>query len=129
MQFLDIDTVIDLHKRLINQFGGIHGIRDKNLLESALVYPHMLHTLGLEHNSYTLAAAYFYHIIQNHPFIDGNKRIGTLAMMTFLKMNDHHLLIPHAKLYELAMSIASSKLHEKDVAKILATYASVRGQS
>lgn len=125
MQFLNIDTVIDLHKLLIDQFGGIHGIRDKNLLESALAYPKMLNTLTLEQNSYTLAAAYFYHIIQNHPFIDGNKRIGTLGMMTFLKMNDHQILIPHAKLYELAILIASSKLHEKDIPSELEKYASV----
>ena len=49
-----------------------------------MAYPHMLHTLGLEKNGFLLAAAYFYHIIQNHPFIDGNKRIGTLASPPFL---------------------------------------------
>ncbi|MCC7415009.1 MAG: type II toxin-antitoxin system death-on-curing family toxin [Epsilonproteobacteria bacterium] len=124
MQFLDIDTAIELHKLLVDQFGGMHGIRDKNLLESALSYPQMLHTLTLEQNGYVLAAAYFYHIIQNHPFIDGNKRIGALAMMTFLKMNGYPILIPHAKLYELAISIASSKLHEKEIAYELEKYAS-----
>jgi death-on-curing protein len=116
MQFLTINKIIELHKRLIDRFGGMHGIRDDNLLDSAVTYPRMLYTLGNEKNIYLLAAAYAYHLIKNHPFIDGNKRIGTLAMITFLAMNDHDISIPNARLYELAMLTATSQITERELA-------------
>lgn len=122
MQFLSFDTVVDLHTMLTDQFGGLHGLRDENLLESAIIYPQMLHTLGLEQNVSILAAAYCYHLIQNHPFIEGNKRIGTLAMMTFLRINGHIVSIPKTKLYELAISVATSQLREHDIAHELEKY-------
>jgi len=122
MQFLTLDTVIELHKMLINQFGGLHGVRDEKLLDSAITYPQMLHILGLEQNICILAAAYSYHLIQNHPFIDGNKRVGTLVMITFLRINGHHIQVPSSKLYELAMLVATSHLHEQDIAHELERY-------
>jgi death-on-curing protein len=81
MQFLTTALIIEIHTELINEFGGIHGVRDENLLDSAVAYPEMLYTIGQEKNIYLLAAAYCYHLINNHPFIDGNKRIGTVAMV------------------------------------------------
>ena len=116
MKFLTIMKVIELHKRVIDRFGGIQGIRDENLLDSAVTYPQMLYALGNERNIYLIAAAYFYHLIQNHPFIDGNKRIGTLAMLTFLAINDRDIPIPNARLYELAMLTATSKITELELA-------------
>lgn len=122
MQFLSVDLVIDLHRMLINQFGGMYGIRDKHLLESAMAYPQMLYTIGMEQDIYVLAAGYCYHIINNHPFIDGNKRIGTLAMLTFLKINKQDIYIPKSKLYDLAMMVATSKINEKKIAVTLKKY-------
>jgi death-on-curing protein len=121
-QFLSIDLVIDLHKMLIRQFGGLHGIRDKKLLESAMAYPQLLHTIGMEQDIYLLAAAYLYHLINNHAFIDENKRIGTLAALTFLKINGKRLYIPKSELYELAIKTATSKIDEKEIAKVLKKY-------
>ena len=115
--------VIELHKRVINRFGGIHGIRDENLLDSAVAYPRMLYKLGNEKNIYLLAASYSYHLTKNHAFIDGNKRIGTLAMTTFLAMNDHDISIPNARLYELAMLTATSQITEQELANELEQYA------
>jgi len=121
--FLEIDDVIKLHKALIVKFGGLAGLRDRNLLESALVYPQLLFSMKKEQDIYILGGAYCYHLIANHPFVDGNKRIGVLAMLTFFKMNGFDLHIENDKLYDFAMDIAMSKIAEDRVAQILKTIA------
>lgn len=119
MQFLSLLEVIDLQKRLIDRFGGLHGIRDKGLLESALAYPKLCYSIQMERNLYNLAASYAYHLIHNHAFLDGNKRIGILAMLTFLKMNNKQVFIDHDELYKLGINVATSKITEKEIARIL----------
>ena len=116
MNFLDVDVIIDLHEKLIDQFGGRSGIRDQGLLDSALSYPQLLYAIGMERDKYVLAAAYGYHLIKNHPFVDGNKRIGTLAMLTFLRINGISILIGPETLYDLAVRIALSRIDEQVVA-------------
>ncbi len=116
MQFLEIALILDLHEELIDQFGGSFGCRDRGLLESALAYPQLLHAIGMERDKYVLAAAYGYHLINNHPFIDGNKRIGALAMLTFLRINGVLIRIGHEKLYDLAMRMARSEIDEHSIA-------------
>lgn len=88
MRYLTIEQVMDLHRLVIAQSGGSGGIRDMNLLESALAQPTM--TFGGADLYPTLAAkagALAHSLIQNHPFIDGNKRIGHAAMEVFLVIN------------------------------------------
>ena len=119
IHFLEIDDVIMLHKSLIMKFGGLAGLRDRNLLESALAYPQLLFSMTMEQDIYVLAGAYCYHLIGNHPFIDGNKRIGVLAMLTFFKINNVDVHIEKDKLYDLAMNIAMSKISEDVIPKIL----------
>ena len=121
MYFLKIDDVIMLHKGLIIKFGGLAGLRDRNLLDSALAYPQILSSMTMEQDMYILGGAYCYHLIANHAFIDGNKRIGVLAMLTFFKMNNFNIHIQKDKLYDFAMDIAMSKISEDMVAKILKT--------
>lgn len=101
---------------------GLHGIRDEGLLESALAYPKLLYAIQMERDIYLLAASYALHVINNHAFIDGNKRIGVLAMLIFLKLNDIQIQIPNNALYTLAMKIAQSKITEKEIANILRHY-------
>lgn len=119
MQFLSISLIVSLHNDLIAQFGGSLGVRDKNLLESALAQPKLLYAIGIENDLFMLAAYYCFHLINNHPFVDGNKRIGTLAMLIFLKINGESCNLSKEKLYNLAMSVATSKIEIKDIAKIL----------
>ncbi len=119
MQFLSIALIIDQHKKLIAQFGGLHGIRDKGLLESALAYPQLLYDIGMERDIYILAAAYFYHIIKNHPFIDGNKRTGTLALLIFLRTNEISIKVDKNTLYDLAIKTAQSKIDEQGIVATL----------
>lgn len=124
MQFLPTTIVIALHKTLIEQFGGLPGIRDNGLLESALAHPQLLYSIGAERDAFVLAASYCYHLIHNHPFLDGNKRIGVLVMLTFLKMNDI-VIQPHKdELYSLAMKITTEKISEEEIAAILKSYVS-----
>ena len=119
IQFLSLELVIDLYEMLIDTFGGLRCIRDKNLLESALAYPQLQHSIGMEHDIYILAASYAYHLIKNHPFLDGNKRIGILAMLTFLRINGEQFFCSQNDLYNLAMHIATSQVDEHEIATIL----------
>jgi len=86
--FLTLDHVLRLHARQIERFGGSKGIRDIELIESAVAQPRQC--LGGEYLHKTLAemaAAYLFHLTKNHGFVDGNKRIGAAAALTFLEMN------------------------------------------
>jgi death-on-curing protein len=87
--FLTLAEVLEIHRDQINRYGGDPGIRDLDLLQSALAVPaagfggRFLHS-----DIYEMAAAYLFHIIQNHPFVDGNKRTGAVAALVFLALND-----------------------------------------
>jgi death-on-curing protein len=86
--FLELDEVIEIHHNQIELYGGPAGIRDIELLKSAISLPPA--TFGGEYlhkNLYEMAAAYLFHIARNHPFIDGNKRTGAAAAAVFLLMN------------------------------------------
>ena len=84
--WLTKEAVLAIHAQLLARFGGSAGIRDENLLESALAKPRQLHAYG-QPNAYEMAAAYAFGIVKNHPFIDGNKRAGFVAAYTFLGIN------------------------------------------
>ncbi len=92
MRYLSITEVLELQRMLIEQTGGSHGLRDLGALESALAQPRM--TFGGEDLYPTLAekaAALGFSLIQNHPFVDGNKRVGHAAMETYLVLNGNEL--------------------------------------
>jgi death on curing protein len=86
--FLSAEDVIEIHADQIKRYGGSFGIRDTELLQSALGMPEAgFGDQYLHADLFEMAAAYLYHIVQNHPFIDGNKRTGTMAAFIFLKLN------------------------------------------
>ena len=92
MRYLSLQEVLELHHLLLEQSGGSPGVRDLNALESALAQPHM--TFGGEDLYPTLiekAAALSFSLIKNHPFVDGNKRIGHAALETFLLLNGQEI--------------------------------------
>ena len=84
--WLTREAVLAIHAQLLARFGGSSGIRDDNMLESALAKPRQLHAYG-QPNAYEMAAAYAFGIVKNHPFIDGNKRAGFVAAYTVLGIN------------------------------------------
>src|SRR5688572_4842287 len=88
IEFLTLDELVAIHRDQIERYGGSLGVRDWGLLKSAIAMPaatfggQFLHT-----DIYEMAAAYLFHIVQNHPFIDGNKRVGAVAADVFLTLN------------------------------------------
>lgn len=92
MRYLTLGELIELHRRMINQSGGADGVRDMGLAESALAQPQM--SFGGTELYPALgdkAAALGFSLVMNHPFVDGNKRIGHAAMEVFLVMNGFEL--------------------------------------
>ena len=87
--FLTPAEVLQIHRDQIELYGGDPGIRDLGLLQSALAMPAAGFGGRFVHGDlYEMAAAYLFHIIQNHPFVDGNKRTGVVAALVFLALND-----------------------------------------
>ena len=106
--FLSLDEVLEMHQQQTDRYGGSPGIRDSGGLQSALATPQA--TFGGEylHPSIpAMAAAYLFHICQNHAFVDGNKRVGANAAVTFLLMNDWEPDFEPDELAELVLSVAS----------------------
>ena len=105
--FLTLEEVVAIHRDQIERYGGSLGVRDWGLLESAVAMPaaafggQYLHTDLCE-----MAAAYLFHIVQNHPFIDGNKRAGAVAADVFLALNDTTLIAREDDYAELVLAVA-----------------------
>jgi death-on-curing protein len=114
--FLSLSEVLRLHQRLIDDFGGSAGVRDMGLLQSALAMPAAM--FGGQYLHSTLAemgAAYLFHLTSNHPFIDGNKRIGAAAARVFLLMNDAEFDPDEQSYGDLVLDLAAGKLDKADV--------------
>lgn len=118
-----LDEVLALHAGSIEAFGGESGVRDLGLLESALAMPHAsfggqdLHETAAEK-----AAAYLYHIVRNHPFVDGNKRAGFLVAALFVELNGSRLSATEDELYELILRAAQARCSKAAVAVFFAAH-------
>ncbi len=86
-RWLTLRMVKAIHDRMLAEFGGLSGVRDEGLLESALARPQHLFHYGGEVSLFQLAGSYCYGIVRNHPFIDGNKRTGFVVARVFLLIN------------------------------------------
>lgn len=116
IRFIKRARALSVHQRLIETFGGIHGVRDVGLLDSALGQPQATFDGALLHPDVpAMASAYFFHLIQNHPFVDGNKRTGASIALIFAEMNGFEPIISNAELHRLAVDVATSKLSKDDV--------------
>ena len=89
IQFLTVSDIIEIHEYQIENFGGATGVRDVNLLKSAIGLPESSFGGVFRHPTISeMAAAYLYHLVENHPFVDGNKRVGAMAALIFLDINN-----------------------------------------
>ncbi|MGC9455222.1 MAG: type II toxin-antitoxin system death-on-curing family toxin [Phycisphaerae bacterium] len=118
--FLDIGRVLRTHLSLIEHYGGHEGVRDVGLLQSAIAMPQASHEGEFLHKDlFEMAAAYLYHIVQNHPFIDGNKRTGAAAAIIFLAMNGLELEADEEGLVDLTLAVAEGKAGKREIAEFL----------
>ena len=116
MRILTKKQIITLHAQLIKETGGMDGIRDEGLFDSAILCPFQsfdgkeLYPTVLEKG-----ARLGFELIHNHAFIDGNKRIGTHAMLVFLALNGFSFSYTQKELTEIILSVASGKKNYKDL--------------
>ncbi len=118
--FLTLAEVIDIHADQIERYGGSMGVRDKDLLFSAVAMPYAsFYGKFLHSDIFEMAAAYAYHISQNHPFVDGNKRTALASALVFLELNGISISNPKERLYNAMISIASGKMDKLQFARVL----------
>lgn len=109
--FLDLEDVLLIHDEQLAKYGGAPGTRQLDLLESAVAMPRASAGCEFVHsNLFEMAAAYAFHIAQNQPFADGNKRTGLLAAIVFLDLNGVVIRDPSGELYEAMVAIAEHRL-------------------
>jgi death-on-curing protein len=110
-------VVVDaIHNDQLREHGGLPGIRDDNVLESALARPQQKWHYADNADVPMLAAAYAFGLVKNHPYRDGNKRIGFLAMATFLAMNGHELEAADAEVVAEFVALADGGVSEEELA-------------
>jgi death-on-curing protein len=115
--FLTLDDLLDSHTQQITNYGGSSGVRDMGLLESALAQPEAQYDGEYLHaNLFEMAAAYFFHLVRNHPFIDGNKRVGLEAALIFLEINGQSVSATDDELIDLTLLTAQSQTTKNEIA-------------
>lgn len=124
IEFLTVADALELHRAQLERYGGADGLRDRGLLESAVAQAGA--TFGgdfLHHGILEMAAAYVFHIVSNHPFVDGNKRTGLLAALVFVDLNGIRIQEGSEQLYELTMAVARGDSDVRAIAAVLESLA------
>lgn len=118
IQFIELSDVMEIHVDQILLYGGTTELRDTGLLESAIEQARAtfsgeyLHAFPFE-----MAAAYLFHVVNNHPFVDGNKRTGTVAALVFLDWNGYQLDCQIGELAELTLAVATGQRSKLEIAE------------
>ena len=105
------ETVLALHERLLAEFGGLSGVRDRGLLDSALARPEHLRAYG-KPAVFELAASYAFGIVKNHAFVDGNKRTGFAVAVLFLELNGQRFEADEADATIQTLALAAGAIGE-----------------
>ena len=109
------ETVLTLHEQLLAEFGGLSGVRDAGLLDSALARPQNLVAYG-QPDAFDLAASYGFGIVKNHPFNDGNKRTGFTVAVLFLELNGYRFQAAEADAIVRTLALAAGAMKEAEYA-------------
>ena len=113
--FLSIEDILLIHVRMIKEFGGMPGVADRGMLESATAMPGAGISGSFLHKSLpAMAAAYLFHICKNHPFFDGNKRVAVVAAELFLNINGMRLNVSNEELKELCLGVAAGEISKSE---------------
>ena len=115
-RWLSLEAVLALHAEQVDRFGGSHDVLHPGAVEAALARPRNQFLYREDLDLADLGAAYLVGLAGAHGFVDGNKRIGTAAMLVFLAINRRPLHVPPAELYALVMSAATQRVTEGQVA-------------
>jgi death-on-curing protein len=123
--FLNLDELLTIHSDQIERYGGSPGVRDVGLLQSAIAQPQASFGGQLLHSTiFEMAAAYLFHLVNNHPFVDGNKRVGTAAALVFLEMNDIEVNVSEEDLAAFVLDVAQGFKDKPKIADFLRQNAS-----
>jgi len=125
--FLTLDEVLAIHAHVVERYGGRPGIRDIGLLESALAMPAATYAGQWLHPTlHEMAAAYCFHLVKNHPFLDGNKRVGLATALAFLALNGQRVVASDDALVELILGVVDGTTGKADIAVFFRSKAEVR---
>ena len=116
--FLTTEDVQKMQRHQVDVYGGEHGLRDFGLLESAIATPQSMFGGKLLHEDiYAMAATYLFHLVKNHPFIDGNKRAGAITSYVFLSINGIRLTASPDGFTGMVLAAAESRLDKQGIAE------------
>jgi len=121
--FLSVEDVVDIHADTLQHEGGMDGVRDPGLLESAVMMPQQ--KFGgeyLHENLAAMAAAYLFHLAQNHPFLDGNKRVSAVAAYVFLYANGVEITAEPDEFERISMGTASGEVTKAELTNWFGQY-------
>ena len=122
--FLTLEEVREIHADQIERYGGSPGIRDITLLQSAIAMP----AAGfggqyLHGDLFEMAAAYLFHLVQNHPFVDGNKRVGVASALVFLELNGVDMKATNDALVQMVLAVVEHKIGKAGIAEFFRGHA------
>lgn len=119
-EFVQKSDVLDIHERQIERYGGLDGIRDEGLLDSALAQPQATFFGELLHPTISAqAGAYLYHLAKNHPFLDGNKRTAFATMIAFLRINSYELNMTEDEAYNMVIQVAQGEMSKEELTSLV----------
>ncbi|MFO7686935.1 MAG: type II toxin-antitoxin system death-on-curing family toxin [Desulfobacterales bacterium] len=122
--FLSLVEVLEIKQDQVARYGGASGIRDIELLKSALGMPSATYGGQFLHTDiFEIAAAYLFHLVKNHPFVDGNKRTGAVAALVFLALNNFDFDAPEDDFAEMVLAVVRGDLDKADVAVFIRRFA------
>jgi death-on-curing protein len=123
IKFLTLSELLLILDDQIQNYGGLYGIRDINLLSSAIYMPESSFQGAYLHKTVpAMAAAYAFHICQNHPFIDGNKRVALASSLVFLDIKGYELNCKDETLYNIIMDVAKGETKKEELIKFYEKY-------
>ncbi|MHB9134124.1 MAG: type II toxin-antitoxin system death-on-curing family toxin [Armatimonadota bacterium] len=124
--FLTLEDILVIHWDQLRRYGGSEGIRDRGLLLSALAMPEASFQGEYLHQDLpAMAAAYLFHLVQNHPFVDGNKRVGLVATLAFLRINGYRLTCPKDTVEAITWTVAQGQCEKDALISFMQQYAKV----
>ena len=128
IDFLELEDVLLIHRDQIARYGGDPAVRDLGLLQSAIAQPRVsFEGRYLHRDLIEMAAAYLYHVVGNHPFVDGNKQTGSVAAIVFHDLNGVELRVGNDRFADFVFSVAKGDMDKAEVARFLRRH-TVRGR-